>query len=176
MRHGKSNVKDLWQYENDDDVGVSVIDSYTHFVLEYLEGINKTSATSMKDLVSVQVAFSGFPFNDIQFDKYDPGIIRSHPGVRSDLFHRPLEQTLITDFFGGVAHAEVMDSDPKHSSPLVPTFAQADSIIKDEHNLVEVLPNRIEGTGDYRVRLLRAWGSVGIMGLLIAWVILNTKR
>ena len=48
------------QYENDDDVGVSVIDSYTHFVLEYLEGINKTSATSMKDLVSAQAAFSGF--------------------------------------------------------------------------------------------------------------------
>jgi phosphatidylinositol glycan class K len=113
-----------------------------------------------------------------QFNKYDPEIIRSHPGVRSDLFHRPLERTLITDFFGGVAHAEVMDSDPKHGSfsPLVPTFAQVDSIIKDEHNLVEVLPNRIEETEDYRVRLLRAWGSVGIMGLLVAWVILNTKR
>lgn len=113
-----------------------------------------------------------------QFDKYDPEIIRSHPGVRSDLFHRPLERTLITDFFGGVAHAEVMDSDPKHDSfsPSVPTFAQVDSIIKDEHNLVEVLPNRIERTEDYRVRLLRAWGSVGIMGLLVAWVILNTKR
>lgn len=77
-----------------------------------------------------------------------------------------------------MAHAEVMDSDPKHGSfsPLVPTFAQADPIIKDEHNLVEVLPDRIESTGDYRVRLLRAWGSVGIMGLLVAWVILNTKR
>jgi GPI-anchor transamidase subunit K len=58
--HRKSNVNDPRQYENDDDVGVSVIDSYTHFVLEYLEGINKTSATSMKDLVSVQAAFSGF--------------------------------------------------------------------------------------------------------------------
>lgn len=113
-----------------------------------------------------------------QFDKYDSEIIRSHPGVRSDLFHRPLEQTLITDFFGGVAHAEVMDSDLKHGSfaPLVPTFAQADSIIKDEHNLVEIPPDRIEGTEDYQVRLFRAWGSVGIMGLLVAWVILNTKR
>lgn len=69
-----------------------------------------------------------------------------------------------------------MDSDPKHSSPSVPTFAQVDSIIKDEHNLVEVLPNRLEGTGDYRVRLFRAWGLVGIMGLLVAWVILNTNR
>ena len=74
-----------------------------------------------------------------------------------------------------MAHAEVMDSDPKHG-PSVPTFAQVDSIIKDEHNLVEVLPNRIERREDYRVRLLRAWGSVGIMGLLVAWVILNTKR
>jgi len=157
---GSSRIhENSYSYENDEDVGVSVIDSYTHFVLEYLEGINKTSATSMKDL----------------FDKYDPEIIRSHPGVRSDLFHRPLERTLITDFFGGVAHAEVMDSDPKHG-PLVPTFAQVDSIIKDEHNLVEVLPNRIERTEDYRVGLLRAWGSVGIMGLLVAWVILNTKR
>jgi GPI-anchor transamidase subunit K len=113
-----------------------------------------------------------------QFDKYDPEIIRSHPGVRSDLFHRHLERTLVTDFFGGVAHAELMDSDPKHgSSSLVPpTFAQVDSIIKDEQSPVEVLPDRIEKTEDYRVRLLRAWGSVGIMGLLVAWVILNTKR
>jgi phosphatidylinositol glycan class K len=64
-RNSKSNVINPRQYENDDDVGVSVIDSYTHFVLEYLEGINKTSATSMKDLVSVQAAFSGFSFDDI---------------------------------------------------------------------------------------------------------------
>ncbi|KAI0290732.1 hypothetical protein BC826DRAFT_530471 [Russula brevipes] len=31
-------------YENDEDVGVSVVDSYTHFVLEYLNSINKTSS------------------------------------------------------------------------------------------------------------------------------------
>jgi GPI-anchor transamidase subunit K len=63
--HSKSNVNDARQYENDDDVGVSVIDSYTHFVLEYLESINKTSATSMKDLVSVQTAFSEFSFDGV---------------------------------------------------------------------------------------------------------------
>jgi phosphatidylinositol glycan class K len=158
---GSSRIREnSYSYENDDDVGVSVIDSYTHFVLEYLEGINKTSTTSMKDL----------------FDKYDPEIIRSHPGVRSDLFHRPLEQTLITDFFGGVAHAEVMDTDFMHdSSPLVPT-SQVDSIIKDEHSLTEVLSNPTDGTGDHQVRLLRAWGSVGVIGLLVALAILNTKR
>ena len=112
-----------------------------------------------------------------QFDKYDPEIINSHPGVRSDLFHRPLERTLITDFFGGVAHAEIMDTGPTRvpSSPLVQPFAQADSITNIEQ-LVEVLHTPTDGTVDHRVRLLRAWGSVGIMGLLVARAILNTKR
>jgi len=112
-----------------------------------------------------------------QFDKYDPAVIRSHPGVRSDLFHRPLERTLITDFFGGVAHAEVMDTEPARtpSSPLVQPLAQVDSI-EDEHRLVEVLSPPIDGTEDLRVRLLRAWGSVGILGLLVARAILSTKR
>lgn len=40
------------QYENDRDLGISVIDTYTHYVLEFMEGINKTSQTSMEDLVS----------------------------------------------------------------------------------------------------------------------------
>ncbi|KAI9463031.1 peptidase C13 family-domain-containing protein [Russula earlei] len=159
---GSSRIREnSYSYENDDDVGVSVIDSYTHFVLEYLEGVNKTSTTSMKDL----------------FDKYDPEIIRSHPGVRSDLFHRPLERTLITDFFGGVAHAEVMHTGPPHlpSSTLVPPLAQVDSITEDEHMQVEVLHNPMDGTGDHWVGLYRAWGAVGIMGLLVAWATLNTK-
>jgi phosphatidylinositol glycan class K len=41
----------LTQFENDYDIGVAVIDSYTHFVLEFMEGINKTSRLSMQDLV-----------------------------------------------------------------------------------------------------------------------------
>jgi hypothetical protein len=70
-----------------------------------------------------------------------------------------------------------MDTDLLHEAlPLVPTFAQVDSIIKNEDSLIEILSNPIDGTGDHRVRLLRAWGSVGIMGLLVAWAILNTKR
>ena len=39
------------QHESDNDIGVSVIDSYTHFVLEFMEGINKTSQVSVQDLV-----------------------------------------------------------------------------------------------------------------------------
>jgi phosphatidylinositol glycan class K len=42
------------QYENDRDLGVSVIDTYTHYVLEYLEQINKTSQLTMQDLVRLE--------------------------------------------------------------------------------------------------------------------------
>jgi phosphatidylinositol glycan class K len=40
-----------FQHENDHDIGVAVIDSYTHYVLQYLEQINKTSKATMADLV-----------------------------------------------------------------------------------------------------------------------------
>ncbi|EEB95540.1 hypothetical protein MPER_05473, partial [Moniliophthora perniciosa FA553] len=39
-----------YSHENDNDIGVAVIDSYTHYVLEYMEGINKTSKSTMGDL------------------------------------------------------------------------------------------------------------------------------
>lgn len=40
------------QYENDNDIGVAVIDSFTHHALSYLESVNKTSQTTMRDFVS----------------------------------------------------------------------------------------------------------------------------
>jgi phosphatidylinositol glycan class K len=36
-------------------------------------------------------------------------VIHSSPGVRSDLFNRPLSETLLTDFFGGVSEVEVLE-------------------------------------------------------------------
>lgn len=39
------------QHENDNDIGVAVIDSFTHHILQFMEGINKTSHASMQDLV-----------------------------------------------------------------------------------------------------------------------------
>ena len=41
------------QHENDYDIGVAVIDSFTHHILSIMEGIDKTSQTSMQDLVSM---------------------------------------------------------------------------------------------------------------------------
>lgn len=51
-----------------------------------------------------------------QFDTFSYGIIHSNAGVRSDLFGRPLNETLLTDFFGGVS--EVHLSDQEHVDSL----------------------------------------------------------
>lgn len=40
------------KHHNDMDIGVSVIDAYTHYILQYLETLNKTSKATMQDLVS----------------------------------------------------------------------------------------------------------------------------
>ena len=105
--------------------------------------------------------------------------IRSHPGVRSDLFHRPLEQTLITDFFGGVAHAEVITDRPTEHYPRIPdsSVAETDSMgTQLVHELAEDLQTDTDGTGIPVNRLLRAWVSVGIIGILVARATFKTKR
>ena len=52
MAHGSL----MAQYENDNDIGVAVIDSFTHHVLQFMESIDKTSHTSMQDLVRLYAA------------------------------------------------------------------------------------------------------------------------
>ncbi|GAA6050191.1 hypothetical protein JCM3770_000446 [Rhodotorula araucariae] len=88
-----SSEKDQNSYSHhaDNDIGVAVTDRYTHHVLTFLESINKTSQVPIQNL----------------FDTFSHEIIRSTPGVRSDLFHRPLNETLLTDFFGGVSQVEL---------------------------------------------------------------------
>jgi len=105
------------QHENDNEIGVAVIDTFTHYVLEFMEGVDKTSHTSMQDLVlppcrshshSLLISTSIDSPRRGQFDTYDPRKIHSQPGVGSRLFGRRLNETLITDFFGGVAHVEIL--------------------------------------------------------------------
>ncbi|GAA5838940.1 hypothetical protein JCM11251_003743 [Rhodosporidiobolus azoricus] len=88
-----SSKKDENSYSHhaDPDVGVAVTDRYTHHVLTFLETINKTSKVTLQNL----------------FDTMSYEVIHSTPGVRKDLFHRPLTETLLTDFFGGVSEVEL---------------------------------------------------------------------
>ena len=39
------------QHAHDNDIGVAVIDAFTHYVLQFMEKINKTSQVSMQELV-----------------------------------------------------------------------------------------------------------------------------
>ncbi|GAA6042294.1 hypothetical protein JCM8097_000621 [Rhodosporidiobolus ruineniae] len=86
-----SSEKDQNSYSHhaDNDIGVAVTDRYTHHVLTFLETINKTSKVTMQNL----------------FDTFSFEIIHSTPGVRDDLFPRRLDETLLTDFFGGSLRA-----------------------------------------------------------------------
>ncbi|KAI0322876.1 peptidase C13 family-domain-containing protein [Amylostereum chailletii] len=148
-----------YSYENDADLGVAAIDSYTHFILEFMENINKTSSASMKDL----------------FDSYDPVAIRSHPGIRTDLFHRDLSKTLITDFFGGVAHAEVVDLTADESAE--PWFVEDADVAMPFDAPMNVAASEVETLAEAGHdldgsfgRQLRAWASLGLVGLLVGLV------
>ncbi|KAG0224653.1 peptidase C13 family-domain-containing protein [Mortierella sp. GBAus27b] len=89
-----------YSHHDDPDIGVAVIDRFTYYVLEVLEKVDIQSRATLKDL----------------FDTYNYNLLRSTPGVRSDLFKRPLDQVLLTDFFGNVQGIEVTESKEKGSS------------------------------------------------------------
>ncbi|CDZ97722.1 gpi-anchor transamidase [Phaffia rhodozyma] len=81
-----------FSHHNDPEIGVSVIDSFTHHLLSFMEGLNKTSSATFEDL----------------FATYDKNVIRSSAGFRTDLFPVSLSSTKLTDFFGGVAQVDVI--------------------------------------------------------------------
>ncbi|KAG9043364.1 glycosylphosphatidylinositol anchor biosynthesis [Tulasnella sp. UAMH 9824] len=172
-----------YSHENDNDIGVAVIDSYTHHVLSYLENVNKTSKATMQDL-----------FSTYSFEK-----IRSHAGVRSDLFNRPLDQTLITDFFGGVAQVEVLyeqDAEQQSSgesieevpAPSLPTRppavlaserpqrmpgfkAQPVSDRQSTNSTLNTVKAAMKREDSGLLHALKLWGSSLLVGLLLVWTL-----
>ncbi|KAJ2236886.1 glycosylphosphatidylinositol anchor biosynthesis [Coemansia sp. IMI 203386] len=80
-----------YSYFHDYDLGVSVIDRFTYYNLEFFEKVDMASKNTMEDLVGV----------------YNVSLLRSHPGVRTDLFGRKLSETYLTDFFGSVQNIEL---------------------------------------------------------------------
>ncbi|SCV73278.1 BQ2448_7204 [Microbotryum intermedium] len=121
-----------YSHHADNDIGVAVTDRYTHHVLNYLEGINKTSNATLQDLVrtfhtphtsshSRTDSVLRLPqFDTFSFDKFE-----SNAGIRTDLYPRPVDQVLLTDFFGGVAQVEVSTEEEVDSS------ADDDDILDD---------------------------------------------
>ncbi|KAJ7133998.1 peptidase C13 family-domain-containing protein [Mycena crocata] len=160
---GSSKIdQSSYSYENDNDIGVAVIDRYTHYILEYMERINKTSHQTMQDL----------------FDSYDPVKIHSEPGVRSDLFPRPLDEVRITDFFGGVAQVEMQDasgrSPPPASASVFDDTADGSGQNTPKTHQQSARPKSASSTPPPTVgdswRGTRAWGGVVLLGVLVGWV------
>ncbi|KAK7044918.1 GPI-anchor transamidase [Favolaschia claudopus] len=145
-----------YSYENDNDLGISVIDRFTHYVLEFMERINKTSHESMADL----------------FAYYDPVKIHSDPGVRSDLFRRPLSEVRITDFLGGVAQVEVGEGVPVDTAAVGEDQWPLQGESPAVPPVLPVAENTQERVGDLGGgwRGMRAWGGVLLIGGLVGWV------
>ncbi|KAJ1977590.1 glycosylphosphatidylinositol anchor biosynthesis [Dimargaris xerosporica] len=111
-----------YSYLHDHDIGVSVIDRFTYFNLEYLENIDMQSRATFQDLI----------------DTYDTNRISSHPGIRTDLFPRPLDQVLLTDFLGAVQNVELttesvdlVPAEASKTSDEVPPEPNAHPVAKD---------------------------------------------
>ncbi|KAF9921999.1 glycosylphosphatidylinositol anchor biosynthesis [Linnemannia zychae] len=99
-----------YSHHDDPDIGVAVIDRFTYYVLEVLEKVDMNSKATLKDL----------------FDTYNPKLLESTPGVRDDLFNRPLNEVLLTDFFGNVQNVEL--TEPKDVND---SLTEADPALED---------------------------------------------
>ncbi|KAJ2397782.1 glycosylphosphatidylinositol anchor biosynthesis, partial [Coemansia sp. RSA 2603] len=80
-----------YSHFHDYDLGVSVIDRFTYYNLEFFESVDMSTKQTMEELVST----------------YNTTLIGSHPGIRTDLFARKLSETYLTDFFGAVQNIEL---------------------------------------------------------------------
>jgi phosphatidylinositol glycan class K len=65
-----------YSHHMDATVGLSVIDRFTYYTLEFMEKHHKSGSKTIQDL----------------FASYDPRLLMSTPGTREDLFGRPLNK------------------------------------------------------------------------------------
>lgn len=157
-----------YSFETDYDLGTAVIDSYTHGVLQYLEGINKTSTATIQDL----------------FNAYDPVKMKSHPGIDTHLSKRPVNETLLTDFFGAVARVEVDQSSNDYTSLYLDEVENAASLTpQTNESVVRVLSRG--GSHEHTpaisqdaswARAMRTWGGMSVLLVLLGGVLVSSKR
>ncbi|BEJ14774.1 hypothetical protein CspHIS471_0405410 [Cutaneotrichosporon sp. HIS471] len=142
-------------HDSDYDIGVAIIDSFTHFVLGYLEDMNKTSQLNLQQL----------------FDAYDPAVIRSNAGVSTHLSSKSPRELLLTDFFGGVARVEVSStSSPDGDASATGWRPEKASVSWEEprHRQFKVLHDRMPTTLEGLARPDSGLQAVGILfGVLV---------
>ncbi|ORY86413.1 GPI-anchor transamidase precursor [Protomyces lactucae-debilis] len=100
LASGSSAIEESsYSHHADMDIGVAVIDRYTYYHLEFLEHF-------------VEDGNSNATLAD-QFNYVDADKCHSTPGLRTDLFNRPLNQVKVTDFFGGVNKGDLASQDQR---------------------------------------------------------------
>lgn len=127
----------------------------------------------------------------LQFSTFDPQKLDSHPGVRSDLFNRPLDRTLVTDFFGGVSQAEIiLPSLDEPAELVVEQELRADApsattnLWRRKHmgsdvdfKSLKAAAGRNEvSTQSSSTSALRAWGSSMLILTLVSWTAATRNR
>lgn len=108
--------------------------------------------------------------------------MRSAPGVRSDLFSRPLDETLITDFFGGVSQAEVVaegaiESRARSAMERVRHPGTDDNKAGAVKPSAEKAPLKEPSSAGYGIpsATIRAWAGASLIGLFIAGIAVKTS-
>lgn len=159
---------------------MAVTDRYTHHVLTFLESINKTSKVTLANLVRAPTtpSFSCptnlriLPFlltsrSRHQFDTFSHQIFDSNAGVRSDLFPRALNETLLTDFFGGVAEVELTPLPP--SAPVVAAGDRVEAQVVRKRRTRVVEEQEVEQWGRQKaVTVALVLGAVQVGGVWFA--------
>jgi len=87
--------EDSLSHHDDPTLGVPVIDRWTYYILQYLETVGPDSKKTLRN------------FFDHTSDYH---LVKSQPVVREDLFSRPLDETLLTDFFGNVHSVDLTNT------------------------------------------------------------------
>lgn len=115
---------------------------------------------------------------------YEPEKMKSTPGVRSDLFPRPLDKALLTDFFGGVSQAEVVGEESIEYHRRSDVTEKVPEPSAGEQKLKALKPSAVEADtvqvplrkGDIPGATVRAWIGAGLIGLFVAWVSIGASR
>lgn len=89
-------------HENDQTIGVPIIDKYSYYLSEFLESIEQNSTISMSELLNV----------------CPKDLCISTPNVRDDLLMRDILTIQITDFFGSIRPIAVIHKSSVMLQPL----------------------------------------------------------
>ena len=79
----------------DPAVGLSLIDRFTHYALQFLERVTPGGRGSL--------AAGGAATVGALMDSLDARLLQSTPTARADLLRRPLRDVRVTDFFGAAS-------------------------------------------------------------------------